>query len=221
MALTSAGALYLWGRNTYGQIGDASTTDRTTPVQSNLTNVVGIAAGGDFSIALNSSGQVFVWGRDNKGQLGDGSSGTNDKTTAPGSALTSSVAAVAAGKEFTLVVKTDGTVFGTGENANYQLGDGTATNRSSLVQMSGITTATAAVAGEKFSVVRLSSGNLKAIGYNSYGQLGTYPTRNGRPSSVSRPFPISGAGEWSESRCRARERWHRLDLGPQHLRPAR
>ena len=171
MAITSTGALYLWGRNDYGQIGDASTTDRKTPVQSNLTNIVKIAAGGDFSAAVNSSGQLFVWGRDNKGQLGDGSPGTTN-TTSPGSALTSSVATIAAGKEFLLLVKTDGTVYGTGENSDYQLGDGSTTDRSSLVQMSGVSTATAAAAGEKFSVILLSGGSLKAIGYNGYGQLG-------------------------------------------------
>jgi alpha-tubulin suppressor-like RCC1 family protein len=182
MALTSTGALYLWGENGSSQVGDGTTTDRKTPVQSSLTNIVAIAAGGDFSVALNSSGQVYVWGLDNKGQLGDGSSGTTTTTPA---LLTSGAAGIAAGDEFTLVVKTDGTVYGTGENSSAQLGDGSTTDRSSLVQMSGISTATAAAAGERHSIVLLSNGTLKGVGYNFFGNLGDGTTTSPRTSPVS------------------------------------
>jgi len=172
MALTNTGALYLWGKNTYGQIGDNNAgTDRKTPVQSTLTNVVAIAAGSEFSVALNSSGQVYVWGRDNKGQLGDGTASATNTTT-PAQLLSSGGAAIAAGSEFTLIVKTDHTVYGTGENSDYQLGYTNNTDQSSLVQMSGVSTATAAAAGEKHSVILLSGGTLKAVGDNQYGSLG-------------------------------------------------
>ena len=45
LALTSTGNLYLWGYNTNGQIGDGTTTTRSTAVQSSLANVTAIAAG--------------------------------------------------------------------------------------------------------------------------------------------------------------------------------
>ena len=81
-------------------------------------------------------------------------------------------------------MKTDGTLYGTGENSDYQLGDGTNTDRSSLVQMGSISTAIAAAAGERHSVILLSGGSLKAIGFNGYGNLGDGSTTN-RTSVVS------------------------------------
>ena len=44
MALKGDGTLWAWGRNDYGQLGDGTTIDKSTPVQvSGLTNVVAIA----------------------------------------------------------------------------------------------------------------------------------------------------------------------------------
>ncbi|MFN5933343.1 MAG: RCC1 domain-containing protein, partial [Roseiflexaceae bacterium] len=64
-ALTSAGEAYCWGDNLYGQIGDGTTTNRTTPV------VVSMPAGVTFTsievfemhaCALTSSGVAYCWG---------------------------------------------------------------------------------------------------------------------------------------------------------------
>lgn len=181
MAMTSAGNLYLWGINTSGALGDGTGTTRLTPVQSNLANVVAIAAGEYHSVALTSNGNVYAWGRNWSGQLGNG---TTTSSVSP-VLVTTGGAAVAAGKSFTLIVKTDGTVYGTGDNSWGQLGDGTSTSRTTLVQMSGITTAAAATAGASHSVILLSSGALKATGMNVNGELGSNSTASGSTSPVS------------------------------------
>lgn len=72
MALTSTGNVYVWGVNWAGQVGDSSTTERRTPVQSSLTGIVAIAAGRDHSVALKSNGDVYTWGWNPSGQLGNG-----------------------------------------------------------------------------------------------------------------------------------------------------
>ncbi len=77
LALLSNGTVMAWGNNEFGQLGDGTTTRRTTPVQVlGLSGVVAIAAGGNHSAALLSNGTVFTWGENEYGELGIGSSTT-------------------------------------------------------------------------------------------------------------------------------------------------
>jgi alpha-tubulin suppressor-like RCC1 family protein len=180
LALTSTGTLYVWGDNAYGQVGDASTTDRKLPVQSSLANVVAIAAGEYHSVALTSSGAAYTWGRNTNGQL---STGNTTNATSPTQVLTG-VSAIGAGFDHTLFVKTDGTVRASGLNSSGQLGDGTTTQRTTAVSMSGVTGAVAAAGGDRHSVILLSAGTLKATGYNASGQVGD-------ASSTQRTTPVA------------------------------
>ena len=53
------GEVRTWGNNGSGQLGDTTTTGRSTPVQvSGLTGTVQVAAGGNDSAALRSDGTV-------------------------------------------------------------------------------------------------------------------------------------------------------------------
>lgn len=78
LALTESGAIYAWGYNGQGQLGDDSVIDRLTPVLvSALPSVLGgtttaVSMGGRFALAVTENGEVFGWGQDNQGQLGDG-----------------------------------------------------------------------------------------------------------------------------------------------------
>ena len=78
ISLKSDGMVWAWGSNLYGQLGDGSNTDRTTPVRvAGLSSVTAIAGGANHTIALKSDGTVWTWGENNYGQLGDGT--TSDK----------------------------------------------------------------------------------------------------------------------------------------------
>jgi len=62
------------GRNAFGQLGDASTTQRMTPVAvTGLgSGVSAMAAGSNHTCALTTAGAVQCWGSDDFGQVGDG-----------------------------------------------------------------------------------------------------------------------------------------------------
>jgi hypothetical protein len=77
LAIRSNGTAVSWGRNTYGNLGNGSTNNSSTPVAvSNLSNVVELAGGTNYSLALTADNSLFAFGRNPEGQLGFGN--TND-----------------------------------------------------------------------------------------------------------------------------------------------
>ena len=84
MAIKTDGTLWAWGRNTEGQLGDGTTTDRTSPVQV-LDRVAAVSAGTGHTMAIKTDGTLWAWGSNGSGQLGDGTGGFyGDRRTSPG-----------------------------------------------------------------------------------------------------------------------------------------
>ena len=159
------------GFNSLGQLGDGTTTDRSTPVQV-ASGVAAVAAGGAHSLYLKTDGTMWAMGDNAYGQFGDGTT-TNRSTPVQ---VASGVAAAAAGGVHSFYLKTDGTLWAMGWNNNGQLGDGTTTDRSSAVQVaSGVA---AVAAGGAHSLYRKTDGTLWAMGWNNSGQLGDGTTTN-------------------------------------------
>lgn len=66
---------YCWGKNSFGQVGDGTTTDRPVPtlVESGSVRFSSINAGGEAACAVETQTSVgYCWGHNNLGQLGDG-----------------------------------------------------------------------------------------------------------------------------------------------------
>eukprot|EP01116_Phalansterium_solitarium_P006768 TRINITY_DN19137_c0_g1_i1.p1 TRINITY_DN19137_c0_g1~~TRINITY_DN19137_c0_g1_i1.p1 ORF type:complete len:389 (-),score=-57.45 TRINITY_DN19137_c0_g1_i1:101-1189(-) len=139
IAVLSNNFLFAWGQNTYGQLGDSTTTDSAVPTIIPRPEawdgmfVSGISVGYYHSVALLSGGSLYSWGSNSFGQLGDGT--WNDKSipTAvswPAAWAGLRVSTIATGGYHTVVVLSDGQVFAWGRNEHGQLGDGTVTDRS-------------------------------------------------------------------------------------------
>lgn len=73
-AIDEAGAARCWGRGTYGELGDGSTTTSSSPVSvvGLETPVTTIALGNRHGCAATTDGAVRCWGAGQRGQLGDG-----------------------------------------------------------------------------------------------------------------------------------------------------
>lgn len=122
-AITTGGGVKCWGRNSTGQLGDGTTTDRSTPVdvQGLTTGMVSVAPGGGHTCALTTGGGVKCWGANGAGQLGDGTT-TSRTTAADVAGLTSGVAAIASGLDHTCALTTSGDVKCWGYNERGKVG---------------------------------------------------------------------------------------------------
>lgn len=81
-------------------------------------------------------------------------------------------AGISAGKNHSIALESDGTVWSWGANASGQLGDGTTTLRKVPVQVSGLTGITSVSAGGSHTLALRSDGTVWAFGANAEGQLG-------------------------------------------------
>lgn len=70
-AIKTDGTLWGWGRNGWGQVGDGTTTYRSSPVQIGaLTTWLNVGGGQYFALATKTDGTLWAWGINNNGQLG-------------------------------------------------------------------------------------------------------------------------------------------------------
>jgi alpha-tubulin suppressor-like RCC1 family protein len=172
-AVSFGGRTKCWGDNRFGQIGDGTTEDRSTPrLVKKLEDAVAIAAGDYHTCALTAAGGVKCWGRNFDGQLGDGTI-TDRHTPVFVKGLKSGVAAIAAGGFETCAITTAGGAKCWGDNSFGQLGDGTKTERHLPGFVKGLKSGVAAIAtGTRHTCAMTDTGRVKCWGNNEFGQLG-------------------------------------------------
>lgn len=171
LGLHSNGFVYAWGNNAYGQLGDGTTTLRSTPVKvADISDIQAIAAGANHSVALRTDGTVWTWGQNIFGQLGDGT--TTAKFKPVQITNLTGIVAIAVGDDFSLALKNDGTVWAWGRNNIGQLGDGATSNHLTPSQIPNLQNVTAIAAGSYHVLALNNTGAVYAWGDNTYGQLG-------------------------------------------------
>ena len=198
-AIKSDGTLWICGYNLYGQIGDNSTTNRSSPVQtvSSTYNWKQVNCGAYHTAAIKTDGTLWSWGYNLYGVLGD-SSTTNRSSPVQTMSGDTTWKQVSCGDYFTVAIKTDGTLWGWGFNGNGQLGDSTTTNYSSPVQTITVTSDwKLANAGTSHTGAIKTDGTLWLWGANASGQLGT----NNLTGTSSPIQTITYANNWKDVRC--------------------
>ena len=184
LALTEAGVLYSWGKNSQGQCGVGSTDDLLRPaaVQIKGEGLIRVAAGWEHSLGLTKSGVVYSWGSGYKDSrrgivppvLGHG--GCEGKALPEKIAFFESrqIRDIACGWDHCLALDADGTVFSWGSGLNGKLGHGTESNAALPCAIESLREVKVSyiAAGCEHSAVIDESGRLYTFGHGDGGRLG-------------------------------------------------
>lgn len=168
--LTLTGSAYCWGVNTFGELGDSSTTDRNLPTSVSggfvFTN---LAAGRANTCGLIADGSAYCWGTNAAGQLGDGT--TTARLSPTPTAIGHKFTSIGFSDPITLPpyevcgLETTGAVFCWGQDKSTPIAVATSFS---------FTTLSAGIGGSFCGIV--AGGDAYCWGFDPYGQLGTDST---------------------------------------------
>ena len=206
-AIDKDGKVYMWGNNSYGQLGNGTNENSNIPIcisdipgnALNGKNIMQIQNGRYGIIAIDKEGKVYTWGDNNYGQLGNG---TTEDSNEPicisdilGNALNGKKVIgieMQYNNRETIAIDNEGKVYTWGYNLFGQLGNGTDENSNIPICISDILGNV--LNGKKVIEIQCSNtmiaiddkGKLYVWGYNDYGQLG-----NGTTEDSNIPICIS------------------------------
>ena len=123
LAIDRDGAVWAWGANTNGQVGNGTIVSTPTPVQvAGPSGIVAIAAGGEHSLALAKDGKLWAWGENSWGRLGDGTTTDRHSPVRVTGLDSLGIVAIAAGNGHSLALGRGGALYAWGVNFDGQLG---------------------------------------------------------------------------------------------------
>ena len=178
-AIKTDGTLWTWGRGNEGQLGDNTTTSKSTPVTTFAggTNWKQVSAGYSTS-AIKTDGTLWIWGTGDSGRLGDNTT-TTKSTPVTTFAGGTNWKQVSSGYSYTAAIKTDGTLWTWGNGTEGRLGDNTTTNKSTPVTtFAGGTNWKQVSVGYRHCAAIKTDGTLWTWGQGTSGQLGNNAVTN-------------------------------------------
>ena len=130
-----------------------------------------VASGTYHTLAINSKGELYAWADNDNGQLGIGT--ITDNELAPQRVGNDSDwEAISGGKDHSLALKSDGTLYAWGKNDRGQLGIGGTNNETTPRQVGNAGDWKTIAAGGNHSLALKIDGTLYSWGSNGFGQLG-------------------------------------------------
>lgn len=184
IVIKSNGTLWAWGSGGYGQLGNGSETDNIVQTQVGVaSNWMQVAGGAYYNMAVKSNGTLWAAGDNSTGQLGIGTTAINANVFTQIGTSTN-WQQVSTSNYFTLALKTNGTLWGWGQNDMFQMGDGSCCNNRLSPGQIGTATdwALVAASGTRTGIALKTNGTMWGWGSNSTGILG--------PSNLSsRQYP--------------------------------
>ena len=191
---TTDGALFSWGGNAGGQLGDGTTIGKSAPTKIGNNSWSIVAAGASHTVAIDTTGALYTWGDNGNAALGDG---TIISKSSPVKIGTSSWSSVSAGLSHTTGTTTNGGLWAWGLNNVGQVGYfngftgyATPTQIGFIGGYYSFKQVAASVDGF-FSAGITTEGALYTWGLGTTGQLGDN-------TSVSKSSPVKiGTSSWS------------------------
>jgi alpha-tubulin suppressor-like RCC1 family protein len=205
LAITSSGALYAWGSNSYGQLGDGTTTNRPTPTLitsgaisgKTLTRCFAFGGGVSYSFVLDNNNNIYCTGANFYGELGLGDTTNRSSfvqvSTLKASSVYASPAVNTTYYQASTYIVWQGGVWATGRNAYGQLGVGDTIDKSSFTAISGLSNVSSLTMSNQYAnagtsvAALLADGTIRTWGRGTEGALGT-----GSNSNASTPQTLSG-----------------------------
>ena len=185
-AIRSDGTLWCWGQDNVGQVlGSIGQTSVPVQEDDELQDWIQVASGGQYSVAIKSNGTLWGWGENTYGEVGDGTFGQKITPVQEATSSTDWVK-VRCGYQTTLGIKTDGTLWGWGQNGQNQFGDGTTISQTSPTQ----------IGTDKWKDV--DCGGTNSVGIKTDGTLWRWGFSNGGSTPVQEP---SGSTDWKQVSC--------------------
>jgi alpha-tubulin suppressor-like RCC1 family protein len=181
--ISSSRRVFIWGNNTYGQLGLGHTNSVNIPTLLNVpTTPAQLSLGFYHSLMKGQNNQVYAWGRNDLGQVGD-STLVNKLTPTlisfPSLNSGESIATVRAGETFSMALTNQGRVYAWGSNLEGQLAAPLALSRSILprpVVISGLQPGETIIniqAGPRTAYALTNRGRIIAWGSNLNEELKT------------------------------------------------
>jgi alpha-tubulin suppressor-like RCC1 family protein len=200
-ALIFDGTVRCWGHNSVGQLGDGTTTRRSTPVTvSGVLNALEISVARSHACALVSDGTVKCWGQNTAGKLGNGTT-TNSLTAVPVSGITDAIS-ISVGGDHSCALLSSGRLKCWGSNDYGQLGDGTLSGRTSPVTVSSVNDFESVSVGSGHTCALRTDKSVVCWGQNIFGQIGDgTQTNRPTPTPVSIPGGVTSISAGGQTSC--------------------
>jgi alpha-tubulin suppressor-like RCC1 family protein len=183
---TTTNGVKCWGQNSYGQLGDGTTTDSAVPVAvPSLANANAVGVGYYHTCVKTTAGtnNVRCWGYNGSGQLGDGSTTDSLTPVAPSGLGALTATKIGVGDSNSCGIFSDGVTRCWGGNGNAQVGDGSFVDRNVPTAVSGLSGANEIVIGYGSTCAR-TGGTVVCWGLDAYAQGGDAPNRSYSPVEV-------------------------------------
>lgn len=209
-AVSARGSAYCWGDNTWGQLGDGLTEDRSVParVTGSLSWTL-VTAGYDHTCGLTPGAEAYCWGNNDLGQRGDGS--FNQSSVPAPLSPSGEWARLSAGNRLTCGITTTSAAYCWGSGGHGQRGDGSFESVSTVPSLveGGHSWSQVSAQGAASACGTTLNGAAYCWGDGQYGQRGD----GGVGDRLAVPSPVSGDREWLWT---ASGSWHACGLSTTH-----